>query len=138
MSQEETQEDNFTMIEKSNREYFAEIENSVPHFQQELFELQNELYKAWRDMVNTNIALQKEFADKAGINITMPKTSQIIIKYINEEFANFRSMRDKAIIAAIQTTKKNIKTWNSNANIFADWSKSILQYWTLTFTSKPR
>ena len=74
MSQEETQEDNFTMIEKNNREYFAEIENSVPHFQQELFELQNEFYKAW----------------------------------------------------------------NSNANIFADWSKNILQYWTLVFTSKPR
>lgn len=132
-----SQEDNFTMIEKNNKKYFAEIENSVPHFQQELFELQNEVYKAWKNMINTNIALQKEFADKTGINITMPKASQAIIKDINEEFTNFRSMRDKSIIAAIQTTKKNIKTWNSNADIFVDWGKSILQCWASAFTSKP-
>ena len=110
MSQKENKvEDNFSILEKNNKRYFAEIENSVPHFQQELFELQNEFYKTWKNIVNTNFAIQREFADKIGINYALPKTSQTIIENINEEFANFCSMRDKAIIATIQTTKKNIK-----------------------------
>ena len=139
MSQEEKQiEDNFTIIGKNSKRYFAEMENSVPHFQQELFELQNEFYKALKNMINANIALQKEFADKTGINLTLPKTSQTIIENINEEFTNFRSMQNKAIIATIQTTKKNIKIWNNNADIFSDWNKSMLQYWASVFTSRSK
>ncbi|MGH1566169.1 MAG: hypothetical protein ACRBB5_01820 [Nitrosopumilus sp.] len=138
MSQKENKvEDNFSTLEKNNKRYFAEIENSVPHFQQELFELQNEFYKTWKNIVNTNFVIQREFADKIGINYTIPKTSQTIIENINEEFANFRLMRDKAIIVTIQTTKKNIKIWNKNADIFLDWNKSMLQYWTSGFTIKP-
>ncbi|MDH3766439.1 MAG: hypothetical protein OER82_11625 [Nitrosopumilus sp.] len=138
MSQKENKvEDNFSILEKNNKRYFAEIENSVPHFQQELFELQNEFYKTWKNIVNTNFAIQREFADKIGINYALPKTSQTIIENINEEFANFCSMRDKAIIATTQTTKKNIKIWNKNTDMFLDWNKSMLQYWTSGFTAKP-
>ena len=46
-------------------------------------------------------------------------------------------MRDKAIIVTIQTTKKNIKIWNKNTDMFLDWNKSMLQYWTSEFTAKP-
>ena len=99
--------------------------------------MQNEFYKTWKNIVNTNFVIQREFADKIGINYTIPKTSQTIIENINEEFANFRLIRDKAIIVTIQTTKKNIKIWNKNADIFLDWNKSMLQYWTSGFTIKP-
>ena len=138
MNNEEDVEDNITIIEKNNNKYFTEIENSVPHFQQELFELQNEFYKTWKNMINKNIAIQKEFADKTGMNHTMPKTAQTIIKNMNQEFANFRSMRDRVIITVIQNAKKNIKMWNNNAEIFSDWNKSIIQYWASVLAAKPK
>ena len=61
---EKQQKDNFSVIEQSIKKYFADIEHSVPRFQQELFDLQNEYYKTWKNAVNANISLQKEFVNK--------------------------------------------------------------------------
>ena len=46
-TQNENFEDFFIIAEKNVSRYFVEIENSVPHFQQVLFDLQNECFKAW-------------------------------------------------------------------------------------------
>ena len=35
----------FEILDKSNNKYFTELEHSVPHIQQTLFDLQNECYK---------------------------------------------------------------------------------------------
>ena len=41
--------ENFEVIEKINQKYFSEIEHSVPHIQQIVFDLQNECYKTWKN-----------------------------------------------------------------------------------------
>ncbi len=60
----EKQRDNFSVIEQSIKKYFVDIKHSVPRFQQELFDLQNEYYKAWKNAVSANLSLQKEFVNK--------------------------------------------------------------------------
>ena len=125
---------NFSVIEQSVNKYFVDIEHSVPRFQQELFDLQNEFYKAWKNAVNANLALQKEFANKTGF-LDIPEAGQKIIESMNEEIAKARLMRDNISIATIETMKKNIKMWNDSADVFADLNKKILQYWIPIFAS---
>ena len=48
---EKSQHDGFAVIDKVNQRYFSEIEHSVPHFQQTLFDLQNECYKSWKNIL---------------------------------------------------------------------------------------
>ena len=133
---EDSQNDDFTVIDKVNRRYFSEIEHSVPHFQQTLFDLQNECYKSWKNMINANLELQKEFLGESGFNFTLPKVTQQIIDNTGEEIVKYRMACIKIVIATIESNTKNVKTWNDNANTFVDLNKKILHNWLLPFISK--
>ncbi len=128
--------DNFTLIDHVNKKYFTEIESSVLHFQQTLFDLQNECYKLWKNAVNVNVSLQKEVAEKSGYNFTLPKTAQDIIMNMGDEITKYRLTTNKIAITTIESGKKNVKTWNDNANTIVDLNRKIIQYWLTSFMPK--
>ena len=130
---EKQSKDNFSVIEQGYNKYFIDIEQSVPRFQHEFFNLQNEYYKGWKNIVQTNILLQKEFANKTEL-FNLPEPAQKLIESMNEELARARSLRDNISISTIETVKKNIKMCNDNATIFAEYNKKIFQFWMSTFT----
>jgi len=125
--------DNFSAIEQGYNKYFIDIEQSVPRFQHEFFNLQNEYYKAWKNIIQTNILLQKEFANKTEL-FNLPEPAQKLIETMNEELARACSLRDNISISTIEVVKKNIKMWNDNATIFAEYNKKIFQFWLSAFT----
>jgi hypothetical protein len=129
-------EDNFDVIEQINKKYFSEIEHAVPHIQQILFDLQNECYKTWKNAVNANISLQKEFSAKSGFNYVLPEAAKTIFVNMGEEVIQNRSFWNKSIVTAIEAGKKNIKTWNQNADVFVDLNKKIMQFWLSAFMTK--
>jgi len=132
----ENSEDNFDVIEQINKKYFSEIEHAVPHIQQILFDLQNECYKTWKNVVNANISLQKEFSGKSGFNYIQPEASKTIFENMGEGVIQYRSLWNKSIITAIEAGKKNVKTWNQNADVFVDLNKKIMQFWLSAFMTK--
>jgi hypothetical protein len=127
--------DNFSAIEQFYNKYFIDIEQSVPRFQHEFFNLQNEYYKVWKNTVQANILLQKEFSNKIEF-FNIPESAQKIIENINEELSRVRLLRDNFSISTIERIKKNIKIWNDNINIFSEYNKRILQFW-LSTCAKP-
>ncbi len=129
-------EDNFDVIEQINKKYFSEIEHTVPHIQQILFDLQNECYKTWKNAVNANISLQKELSAKSGFNYILPEAAKTIFENMGEGIIQYRSLWNKSIITAIEAGKKNVKTWNQNADVIADLNKKIMQFWLSTFMTK--
>ena len=135
ISKEQTK-DNFAVIQQSSNKYFADIENSKQRYQQATSDLQDEYIKAWKNVVNANISLQKEFANKTGFNSNLPEATQNVIENITESVIKTRSVRDQIAVATIETAKKNIKAWNDNANTFADLNRNIMQSWISSFTPK--
>ncbi len=136
MSENKEPHENFTVIEKINKKYFSEIESSVLHYQQTLFDLQNECYKSWKNTVKAGVSLQKEFAEKSGYNFTLPKTAQSILENMGDEITKYRLASNKIAITTIESGKKNVKTWNDNANAFADLNRKIMNYWITAFIPK--
>jgi hypothetical protein len=132
-TEEKQSKDNFSSIEKFFSRYFMDIEQSVPRFQHEFFNLQNEYYKAWKNIIQTNILLQKEFANKTKL-FNLPEHGQKIIESMNEEFSRARSVQDSISISIIETIKKNIKMWNNNATVFSEYNKKVLQFWLYIYT----
>jgi len=132
----EQTKDNFATFQQSSNKYFADVENSVQRYQQATSDLQDEYIKAWKNVVNANISLQKEFANKTGFNSNLPEATQNVIENITENVIKTRSVRDQIAVATIETAKKNIKTWNDNANTFADLNRNIMQSWISAFTPK--
>jgi len=135
ISKEQTK-DNFAAFQQSSNKYFADVENSVQRYQQATSDLQDEYIKAWKNVVNANISLQKEFANKTGFNSNLPEATQNIIENITESAIKTRSVRDQITVATIEATKKNIKAWNDNANTFADLNRNIMQSWISACTPK--
>jgi hypothetical protein len=132
----ENSEDNFDVIEKINKKYFSEIEHTVPHIQQILFDLQNECYKTWKNAVNANISLQKELSVKSGCNYILPEAAKTIFENMGEGTIQYRSLWNKSIITAIEAGKKNVKTWNQNVDVISDLNKKIMQFWLSAFMTK--
>jgi len=136
MSDKEIPKNSFEIIEKLSKKYFLEIEHTIPHLQQTLFDFQNEFYKTWKNSINANISFQKEFISKSGFNSKLPDTMQKMIESMNNENFKFRSIYNKNIIKSIETGKENIKIWNDNANTFADLNQKIIQFWMSAFRQK--
>ena len=136
MSEKWNSKNNFEVIERLSKKYFLEIEHTIPHLQQTLFDFQNEFYKTWKNSINANISLQKEFITKSGFNSKLPDSIQKMIDSLNTENYKFRSLYNKTLIKSIETGKENIKIWNDNATTFVDLNQKIMQYWMSAFTIK--
>lgn len=124
----------FEILDNLNKKYFTELEHSVPHIQQTLFDLQNECYKTWRNTITANTSLYKEFLTDSGLNF--PKGAQDIVESMSEEALKFRSVYNKLAISNIESIKNSAKTWNDNAETFADLNRKIMHYWLSAFSPK--
>jgi len=136
MVENKDNQDSFIIMEQIYKEYFSEIENSVPHIQQVLFDFQNESYKTWKNTVNANISLQKQFMNNSKFDYVLPESFKTLIENLSEETVKYRSLCNKIIISTIESGKKNVKTWNDNADIFVDLNRKIMNYWLSVFNQK--
>ena len=124
----------FEILDKLNSKYFTELESSVPHIQQALFDLQNECYKTWRNTITANTLLYKVFWSDSGLNF--PKSAQDIVVSMGEEALKFRAVYNKLAISNIESVKNTAKTWNENAEEFTDLNRKIMHYWLSAFSPK--
>lgn len=130
---ENSQNNDFELFEKINKKYFLELEQNVPHIQQTLFDLQNEYYKLWKNYVNSQLSIQKEFFNKSGFDYSFPDTAKDLIENMSDETIKFRSILHKMMIANIEQSKNYAKTLNDNSDTFADLNKKIMQNWVSMF-----
>lgn len=130
---EKSQNNDFELFENINKKYFLELEQNVPHIQQTLFDLQNEYYKLWKNYVNSQLSLQKNFLIKSGLDYSFPDTAKDIIKNMSDETIKFRSILHKMAIANVEQNKNYAKTLNDNSDTFVDLNKKIMQNWISMF-----
>ena len=123
----------FHLLDQLNKKYFTELEHSVPHIQQTLFDLQNECYKTWRNAITANTSLYKEFLSTSGYNFMSSKAAKDIFENMSEEGLKFRSLWNKFTISNIESVKNNAKTWNDNADAFVELNRKIVHYWLSAF-----
>jgi hypothetical protein len=119
----------YTVFKQNIDKYFDEVEKTTPQYLQSITNLQQEYTAAWKNAIESVISLQQEFVTKAGINTNIPA---VVVKLINdttEEMIKARTVQNKVVLAAIDTTKQNVKTFNDNAKAFAELNENVLQSW---------
>ena len=132
----DNQKDVFGVSQQNIDKYFNGIKQSVPRYHQSVTNVQQEYLEAWENVINSTIALQKEYATKAGVNTNVPSATLKAIRDTTEEVVKAYDVQNKVTLAAIDATQQNIKTFNDNAKAFADLNKNILQSWISTFAPK--
>ncbi len=115
---------------------FNGIKQQVPSYHQSVTNVQQEYLDACENVINSSIALQKEFARKAGITTNVPEAILKVIRDTTEEIVKVTSIQNKITLATIDATQQNIKTFNDNAKAFGDLNKNILQSWISAVTPR--
>ena len=136
MSNESVKNDVFSTVEETVQEQVKSAEKSFPNYQTSVTSLQQEYTEAFQNIVDSTITLQREFANKTGINTALPEATESAGNKTNEEICMVQHVQNKVALATIDVTRQNIKTFNENAKAFADLNKSVMQSWITAFTPR--
>ena len=128
--------DVFSVYEENVDKLFSGIRHSVPQYHQSITNVQQEYLQAYENIVDSTIALQKEYAKKAGITTDIPQATLKVIHDTAEEFVKVASIQNQMTLATMDAAQQNIKAFNDNAKSFADLNRNILQSWISAFTTK--
>ena len=128
--------DVFSTVEETVQEQVKSAEKSFPNYQTSVTSLQQEYTEAFKNVVESSIALQREFANKTGINTALPEATESAVNKTNEQISKVQDVQNKVALATIDVTRQNIKTFNENAKAFADLNKSVMQSWITAFTPR--
>ncbi len=128
--------DVFSAVEETVEKQIQATEKSFPNYQTSVTSLQQEYVEAFQNIVDSTIALQREFANKTGINTALPEATESVVNKTNEQISKVQDVQNKVSLATIDATRQNIKTFNENAKAFADLNKSVMQSWITAFTPK--
>ena len=136
MSNESVKNDVFATVEETVEKQVKSTEKSFPNYKASITSLQKEYTEAFQNIVDSTIALQREFANKTGINTALPEATESAVNKTNEQISKVQDVQNKIALATIDATRQNIKTFNENAKAFADLNKSVMQSWVTAFTPR--
>ena len=128
--------DVFSTVEQTVDKQVKSTEKSFPNYQASVTSLQQEYTEAFENIVESSVALQREFANKTGINTALPEATETAVRKSNEQVSKVQDVQNKIALATIDATRQNIKTFNENAKAFADLNKSVMQSWLTAFTPR--
>ena len=128
--------DVFSTVEQTVDKQVKSTEKSFPNYQASVTSLQQEYTEAFENIVESSIALQREFANKTGINTALPEATETAVRKTNEQISKVQDVQNKVVLATIDATRQNIKTFNENAKAFADLNKSVMHSWITAFTPR--
>ena len=135
-SNKTVENDVFSTVEETVQEQVKSAEKSFPNYQTSVTSLQQEYTEAFQNIVDSTITLQREFANKTGINTALPEATESAVNKTNEQISKVQDVQNKIALATIDVTRQNIKTFNENAKAFADLNKSVMQSWITAFTPR--
>ncbi len=126
MNQESDKKDIFVSIGESFDKIHNSIEQSTPVYTQSLSNLQQEYLTVWKNMMCSNITLQKEYVKKIGLNTESKEITTQIIQKVTDEMLKGLKIQSKFIQTWLDTSKQNIHRINENSTTFTEVNKKFI------------
>jgi len=119
--------DIFTECKKNIEKFFNEINKSSPVYHQVATDIQRSYLDAWKNVINSSIALQQEFATKTGLNINMPEEATKAIQNITDQAITSYQSQNKFAMDSAETSKKIFDAFSGNTKTFASLNKNMME-----------
>jgi hypothetical protein len=118
--------DVFTSVEQSFDKVHNSIDRLTPRYTQSLTNLQQEIHATWKNLTCSSISIQRQYAEKIGLNaISADLLTQIIQKMAEETNRSFE-MQSNIVQTFLETSRQNIQRFNENAATYAEWQKKFM------------
>ena len=114
----------------------SSVEQSIPVYMQSLSNLQQEYLATWKNMMCSNITLQKEYAKKIGLSAASMQITTQIIQKMTEEMLKGINIQNKFIQTWLDISKQNIHKINKNSTIFTEVNKKFINSLICVFDFK--
>lgn len=120
-------EDIFTECKKNTERFFNEIDKSSPVYHQIATDIQKSYLDAWKNVINSSIALQQEYAAKTSMNVSMPEETMKEIRNMMERATKAYQNQNKFVFDSTETSKKIFDIFNENTKILGSLNKNMVE-----------
>ncbi len=136
MNHELDKKDVFVSLVENFDKIHNSIEQSTPVYIQSLSNLQQEYLSTWKNMMCSNITLQKEYAKKIGLSAASMQITTQIIQKMTEEMLKGINIQNKFIQTWLDTLKQNIHRINENSTTYTEVNKKFINSLICVFDFK--
>jgi hypothetical protein len=124
-SPSEGQEDIFAVCRENTAKFFTEIEKSTPRYMQSVFSLHQKNIEAWKNVINSTIAMEQEYAKKAGFRTPIPEETKKSIRDFTEGVIKTYAAQNNIAVDAADATNRAIEALDENTKAFAALNKNM-------------
>jgi len=127
----ESQDDIFAICKENAAKFFNEIEKSSPRYVQSASDLHQKNIEAWKNVINSTIAMEQEYAKKAGLQTPVPDATKKSIREFTEGVIKAYAAQNEIASNAADATNRAINALNDNTITFAALNKNMVDYMQL-------
>ena len=128
--------DIFSVCKKNVDKFFQEIEKTTPQYQQSIANLQQDYIDAWKNVISSAIALEKEYATKTGMHVNVPDATLQTVRDITEQAMKAYTSQNKILQDTTEVTKQAFSTFNQNTKSLASLNRNIMGFMMSVFEQK--
>lgn len=130
-SPSESRDDIFAICKENAAKFFNEIEKSSPRYVQSASDLHQKNIEAWKNVINSTIAMEQVYAKKAGLQTPVPEATKNSIREFTEGVIKAYASQNEIASNAADATNRAINALNDNTITFAALNKNMVDYMQL-------
>ncbi len=137
-STSESQDDIFAVCKENSAKFFTEIEKSTPRYMQSAISLHQKNIEVWKNVINSTIAMQQEYAKQAGLKTPVPQETKKSIRDFTEEVIKAYATQNNITVGAADATNRAIVALDENTKAFAALNKNMLDSMLLAINQQKK
>ncbi len=134
----ESQEDIFAVCKENANKFFNEIEKSSPKYVQSASDLHQKNIEAWKNVINSTIAMEQEYAKKAGLQTPVPEATKNSIREFTEGVIKAYASQNEIVSDAADATNRAINALDENTKAFSALNKNMLDSMLLAINQQKK
>jgi hypothetical protein len=134
----ESQDDIFAVCKENANKFFNEIEKSSPRYVQSAINLHQKNIEAWKNVINSTIAMEQEYAKKAGLQTPVPQATKNSIREFTEGVIKAYASQNEIVSDAADATNRAINALDENTKTFSALNKNMLDSMLLVINQQEK
>ncbi len=137
-SSSESPDDIFAVCKENANKFFNEIEKSSPRYVQSAINLHQKNIEAWKNVINSTIAMEQAYAKKAGLQTPVPEATKNSIREFTEGVIKAYAAQNEIVSNVADTTNRAINAFDENTKSFSALNKNMLDSMLLVINQQKK
>jgi len=134
----ESRDDIFAVCKENANKFFTEIEKSSPRYVQSAINLHQKNIEAWKNVINSTIEMEQEYAKKAGLQTPVPQATKNSIREFTEGVIKAYAAQNTVASDSADATNRAINAVDENTKAFSALNKNMLDSMMLVINQQKK